>query len=57
VSSIKYKTSKTVAHAARAPQFLVLVFNYAHLLIRVEQGNKEPNFYGATKPHYKNFGA
>lgn len=32
LSAIKYKIPKTVAHAARPPQFLALGFNYAQLL-------------------------
>ncbi len=32
LGAIKYKTLKPVAHAARAPQVLILVFNYAQIL-------------------------
>jgi hypothetical protein len=33
IKGFKYKTPKPVAHAARAPQVLALVFNYAQLLM------------------------
>jgi hypothetical protein len=56
VGAIKYKTPQPVAHAQRAPQVVVLFFNYAQILTALRaQPQSNKNFESVAKQRFQNF--